>query len=257
MARMPGQPTRFVVLATQRSGSTWVVDMLDSHPQVTAYGELMLSPEKDMMLPRDVEYFSEFLARQSPRARRLGSHVLSLRFVAGVFERTNGDAIGFKLMYDDFMRNPELLGYLAAKRVRIIHVVRENVLDVVISREAAQAKGLYHVWGERQVEPVSVELDTKHLIGRLRMLELQQRFARRWVPLLRTPVYEAVYEELLRDPSGFGKLLGVLGADASRSGALGSSLKKVVRNDHADVIANYEAVRRVLAGTRFERLLRS
>ena len=34
--------TNFVVLSTQRSGSTWVVDMLTSHPRVVAYSELFM-----------------------------------------------------------------------------------------------------------------------------------------------------------------------------------------------------------------------
>jgi LPS sulfotransferase NodH len=30
--------TPFILLATQRSGSTWVVDMLNSHPRVVCHG---------------------------------------------------------------------------------------------------------------------------------------------------------------------------------------------------------------------------
>ena len=34
------RPTMFVVLTTQRSGSSWLVDLLDDHPAVTAYAEM-------------------------------------------------------------------------------------------------------------------------------------------------------------------------------------------------------------------------
>jgi LPS sulfotransferase NodH len=256
-ARDHTRPVPFVVLATQRSGSTWVVDMLDSHPQVTAYGELMLSPEKDMMLPRDVEYFNQFLARTSARPRFLVSHYLTLRFLDQVFSSSRADAVGFKLMYDNFFRNPELLGYLVRKRIRIIHVVRENLLDIAISRRAAKSKGVYHVWGDRQVEQVKVELDTAHLVGLLRSLDLQQRLARRWLPKLGLSVCEASYERLAHDRHRYATLLEFLQVDDSRPEALTSNLNKVVRESHADVIVNYLDVRRVLTGTRFEPLLRT
>ena len=62
--------TSFVVLSTQRSGSTWVVDMLDSHPRVSCYGELLL-PEgtgKHPVGAQDTVPLSDVL-----RERRSGS----------------------------------------------------------------------------------------------------------------------------------------------------------------------------------------
>lgn len=230
--------------------------MLDSHPQVTAYGELMLSPDKDMMLPRDVEYFSDYLVRRA-RGRPVARHLLALRFLGQVFSSSDATAVGFKLMYDDFYAYPELLAYLAARRVRVIHVVRENLLDIVISRQAALAQGVYHVWGDKPVGPVRVTLDTAHLLGQLRALALQQRVARRLLPLSGIRVRQVGYEELVQAPQGFARLLEFLGVDGSAPLQLQSTLRKVVRESHTGVIVNYEAVAGVLGGTRFECMLRA
>gem|GEM_PF-3850238 len=38
---------KFVVLTTQRSGFTWVIEMLNSHPCVVTYSELFLETSKE------------------------------------------------------------------------------------------------------------------------------------------------------------------------------------------------------------------
>ena len=61
--------TNFVVLSTQRSGSTWVVDMLTSHPRVVAYSELFMHGGEGK--PRwsgaqDLPYWQTYAQRQAP-----------------------------------------------------------------------------------------------------------------------------------------------------------------------------------------------
>ena len=45
IGRKPDQtssPRKYVLFAKQRSGSTWVIDLLNSHPDVVGYAELFL-----------------------------------------------------------------------------------------------------------------------------------------------------------------------------------------------------------------------
>ena len=44
------RPVAFAVLTFPRSGSTWLMNMLDSHPEVAAYDELFLGSLVDMTL---------------------------------------------------------------------------------------------------------------------------------------------------------------------------------------------------------------
>jgi LPS sulfotransferase NodH len=54
--------TRFIVLSTQRSGSTWVIDTLNSHPMVTCYSEVFLQDGsgKPRFGARDLEFFDDY-----------------------------------------------------------------------------------------------------------------------------------------------------------------------------------------------------
>ena len=56
---------QFVVLSTQRSGSTWVVDMLNSHPRVVAYSELFMhggEGHSAVGREKDLPYWQTFAA---------------------------------------------------------------------------------------------------------------------------------------------------------------------------------------------------
>jgi hypothetical protein len=89
--------TRFVVLSTQRSGSTWVVDMLTSHPRVVAYSELFMhggegTPKWGQ--EKDLPYWQSY-ARGKTGGRVARPYWL-WRYLGEAFnERPGVDAIGF------------------------------------------------------------------------------------------------------------------------------------------------------------------
>ena len=151
--------TKFVVLSTQRSGSTWVVDMLNSHPRVLAQSELFMhGGEGPPEVGREAgpPLLADVHRRQGRRPRC--SPVLavalprpSARGAAGI------DAVGFKLMYSQLTRiSKPLMPALWLKRARIIHLMRRNALDVVLSKEAGEARqGVLHAREGQEVEAVA------------------------------------------------------------------------------------------------------
>ena len=40
------KPTAFVVFTSPRTGSSWLIDLLDSHPRIAAYAELFLPGDR-------------------------------------------------------------------------------------------------------------------------------------------------------------------------------------------------------------------
>ena len=176
--------TRFVVLSTQRSGSTWVVDMLTSHPRVVAYSELFMhggqGTPKVGGSEKDLPYWQTFIADKAAAAvshARTSSGATSARRWT---ERPGVDAVGFKLMYSQLTRIARpLTPALWLKRVRIIHLMRRNALDVVLSREAGEARrGVLHAREGQPVESVRVRLGTDDLLQRLTAHERQIEGAR-------------------------------------------------------------------------------
>ncbi len=248
--------TKFVVLSTQRSGSTWVVDMLTSHPRVVAHSELFMHGGKGT--PRwgqkDLAYWQTY-ASDKPGGRAARPYWLWRYLEEAFHERPGVDAIGFKLMYSQLTRiSKPLMPWLWLKRVRIIHLIRRNALDVVLSKEAGTARGgKLHAREGEDVERVSIRLQTDDLLRRMTLHERAVAGARVRFKRVGLSYREVVYEDLAEDERGFATLFEFLGVEPA---PVTSSLQKVNPTVHQELIENYGEVREALAGTKFAGQLR-
>jgi len=247
--------TNFVVLSTQRSGSTWVVDMLTSHPRVVAYSELFMHGGEGT--PKwGQEQGLEYWQTYSRGKHRLAKPYWLWHYLGEAFdERPYADAIGFKLMYSQLTRiSRPLMPMLWLKRVRIIHLIRRNALDVALSKEAGAAReGRLHARDGEDVEQVGLNLDTDTLLRRMTLHERAIAGARVRFKRVGLPYTEVVYEDLAADESGFAHLFEVLGFEPA---PVTSSLQKLNPTSHEELIQNYGEVRDALAETEFAGLLR-
>jgi LPS sulfotransferase NodH len=250
---MTTRGTRYVVLTTQRNGSTWVMSILNSLEGVSAQGELFLPRprvherrwDSDFAYPRYVESRAE-VGRLRP---------LSVVRYLDRFYGSTDDAVGFKLMYSQVKTYPETLLYLRRHRIPTVHLVRENHLDVLISFALKREIGRAHILaeGDRPAE-VGVELPVDSLVSDLERLQRKHDIARRLLRLLRMRHLEISYEYLAADPGRFGEVLAFLGIPANLELASSNILRTRV-GSQGDVVRNYDDVRRALEGTRFAALL--
>lgn len=231
--------------------------MLHSHSQVVAYSEVFLrGGGKASYAGRDVPYFEDHLAAFSAWSRRLRA-VHRVAYMQKLYGPRPGiRAIGFKLMYNQLRAERGLLPYLAIGRVKVVHLIRANALEALVSYQLAKAAGVFHP--SRDDQPASeavVSLDAEGLRYRLEERELVVARARSTIERHRLPRLEIAYEELIgRREETFGRVLRFLGVDDD-VGLLSSPLVRVVGDRHVDRIENVDAVRRALAGTRFQWML--
>jgi sulfotransferase family protein len=251
--------TRFLVLTAPRTGSTWLVDLLNSHPQVAAYGELLL-PEGQGPIPggsQDIPYLRTYLlagARPRTRARLLRR---KLAFLNDIYAARPGiAAVGFKLTYRQSALNPWLLPYLSLRRGKVVHLIRTNLLDSLLSYESARARRVFHIQRGEPIAGVRVRLDTGRLLDRLEQHDFSVTRSRARLVTLRLPFIEVFYEELVgsRGAEKLAQVLDFIGARPDVS-ALDSPFVRVNAAPHAELIENYEEVRGALAGSRFEWML--
>jgi LPS sulfotransferase NodH len=249
--------TRFVVLSTQRSGSTWVVDMLNSHPGVLTYSELFMHGGEgtpNWGAEQEIPYWQTYA--RDRRGGRVARPYWLWHYLGEAFkERPGVDAIGFKLMYSQLTRiSRPLMPALWMKRVRIIHLIRRNALDVVLSREAGAARqGRLHARDGEEVEQVRLSLETDTLIRRMTLHERAIAGARVRFKRVGLPYTEVVYEDLAADETLFASLFEFLGVEPA---PVSSSLQKLNPTAHEELIENYGEVRDALADTEFAGLLR-
>lgn len=248
---MTNPTKRFVVLSSQRSGSTWLISLLNQVDDTAAFGELFLhrrrttGPEKtrfEFDYPRYLE--------SSPAGLRPWR---VFAYLDQFYERPG--TVGFKLMYSQWRKYPELLLYFRLHRVQIIHLVRRNHLNVLLSRHIKAVTQQAHILSE--AEPTRfdpVELDSTTLVRRLRLQQWSIAATRRLLHLSRLPQLELAYEDLLQDATCFDRLWQFLDINPQRV-LPQSRLKKIAARQHRDLIGNYEQVRTTLSGTPFAHLL--
>jgi len=249
---------KFVVLSTQRSGSTWVVDMLNSHPKVLTYSELFMhggEGKPKWGAEKDIPYWQTFARNEG--GGRLARIFKLWRYLGRVYEERPGiEAIGFKLMYSQLTRVARpLMPALWLRRARIIHLLRRNALDVVLSKEAGEARrGRLHARSGDEIETVRIRLSTDDLLDRMTAHDRQIEGARVRFKHVGVPYTEVFYEDLVaNEKQGFDSLFRFLGVEPA---PVSSSLQKVNPTEHDELIENYAEVRDALEGTKFAELLR-
>lgn len=141
----PRAYSRFIVLGQGRTGSTLLIQALNSHPAIVGFGEIFnfsefLNPDAE-----PVQFNIDGWSTDQAADRALRSSDFK-RFLS---ERVFCDhdpqvrAVGFKFHYEHTWGNdPSLADYLAADTdLRVIHLTRRNRLRTLVSRNLALKTG--------------------------------------------------------------------------------------------------------------------
>lgn len=136
--------TEAIILTTQRTGSTFLVTCLDSHPDICCLGEILAGSRLYHVPPvlyrfrygtkayrylRSGAWWPTRMMRRYLGEARLGGMELGMRPV-----------MAFKAMYNQ-VRPPWTRNFLLArKELRILHLRRENLLKVHVSSQLLKFK---------------------------------------------------------------------------------------------------------------------
>jgi LPS sulfotransferase NodH len=244
--------TKFVVLTDNRSGSVWVMSTLNGLEGVTGQGELFLPRPRVVERRWDSDFARPRFIETEPVGRTLRpfsvfSYLDALYHVPG--------SVGFKLMYAQLASYPEILAYLIRNRIRVVHLVRRNHLDVVLSYAVKARIGQAHLLpGQAAPDDLQVELDAKDLVRRMDRLRRKQQMARTLLQWCRLPHMEVAYEDLLGNPDHF-RLIWTFLSINSGTELPEPRLVKIRKGGQRDVIHNYDEVKEVVSASRFAGML--
>jgi hypothetical protein len=241
---MPGAtPTRFAILAAQRSGSNMLCTMLGSHPDILCHHEVF-----------------------NPAGIFYALHLRDGGLDLGTIDQRNRDPLGFlaKVWAADLgylhlglkvseRQEPEVLHALLEDRgVRKIVLVRNNRLKTLVSRKISEATGQWEVYRDKDLAPrprVEIQFDEIQAYLAYRAAyyaEVEGGLSASGQPHLRVS-----YEELPNQGEQ-RRLLDFIGA---RPLALQARSVKQNSTDLRDLIANYEELAAALRGTELAREL--
>lgn len=211
------------IWTTQRTGSSWLCQLLNQHPNFRCYGEIYH--------PRPVAESTKGPQDLLPDLRFGEFDGGHRAYHAHLRERAGGD-FGFKLMYDQ-TRPPHLMSLLG--RARMVHLVRDP-WDACLSHAVKVQTGVAHSTSQIDIEPFAIEPHRFHRRVRLlrRLTFVARQVIRAW------PHIEVTYADLSADPQGqANRIFAHLGLPAAQ---VGDGTLKKLRDSYRDVITNYDAL---------------
>ncbi len=245
----------YMLLGTQRSGTTLVHGTLRQYPEITAYDEVFLASRK-----ADFTY-ANFVRRQAGGRFRdacLRSSVVNayLDQLLACDDQSIA-AIGFKIMYDQLglvpYRYPSVFHYAKRKGLKIIHVVRANVFRIVISQTLARHRKQFHLTDDDKPSLDPITVDPRWLLRRIEKISRQQETWRQ--KIANSDHMEIRYEDFVaRKESSVGSLLRYLGVPSTDFRF--SGLKKISPHEMDETISNFDEVRKALEQSPFARMLK-
>lgn len=243
-------PNGFIVLSTQRTGSHLLRSVVGSHPAFVHAGEVLIPGTPK---PGSFDAFQADSARSSEPSRlwdeylrHLQKHVSNARHVGFLVKYEHVDRVGGR----DFTSDPIFT------KVRVIHLVRRNILRMIASHHLAVARGVHvsHAPINHEINSVAVPADdVVNLLRKRAQMMAVFRDRLRYSPRSCEIAYEdimngdAVSDELILTLCGFFKVDDCF---SRRPGTVQLGPRRL-----RDMISNYEAVASALRDTEFEGML--
>lgn len=124
-------PTKAVIITSQRTGSTFLVECLRSHPQVNCHHELLKKGYSKKQ--RGSSTFDRLNVRFNPYRYFFRGAWNPAKMMDTFYSREKGPVTAFKAMYSQLI-DPRVRYYLRKHtEIRIIHLRRDNLLKQYVS----------------------------------------------------------------------------------------------------------------------------
>ena len=232
---MPGAADRFAILCMGRTGSTLLVDLLDSHPGIECRGEIF-GPREGLV--------------ETP-------HVPRRDFLSHAAWRTAKPVKGFKMADYWIPNHPGLVDDVKELGFRFVRLRRDDVLAQFVSMKLAI---LNSNWESRETyQNKTLEVDAGEFVAFASDRDRQEA----WMDGLcrGTPTVQIEYGQLL-DPRAQARILDFLGVRRAGPLRLRHHRLRAGRIKALDVplrqaIRNWGDLRREVDGSPLERFLRN
>ena len=254
---------KFLIITQPRSGSSFFTSCLNSHPQIlcprgSLFTKRNLSPIKgfkpdfltvDRKKSPYYKYRSSSFKRQI--AHRFRRNKLIHEFLSAWYARhQNSEAVGCKVNYSQISRYPATISWVKQNDVKVIHLVRNNLLKRHVSNKIAITRDQHH--SHKPLKPIKVYIDPKILLQDFR--RRQNRFERYRELFRGFPFLEVSYESMVADQNTeTGRVLKFLGIDQLMP--LTTDLVKVNPDSLEEIIENFDTIKQTLMDTEFKDFL--
>lgn len=221
---------KYVIISRSRTGSNLLISLLDSHPQIMAKGELFRRLEENS---------TEGIWNDIFNKKQFG-----VKFV------------GFKIFYYHPIDSEDKSVWnrlIEDKNIKVIHLVRENMLKTFVSRKIAEKTDTWKAKSKKSVsvQEKQVTLDFDECVNEFERIKQWEAWARE--EFKGHDFHELSYEDLVSNRESTMKdLFSFFGV---KNKQVESKLKKQNAETLNQLILNYEEIKSELSRTQWSYLL--
>lgn len=259
--------TKFVVLTTQRSGSTYLRLLLNSYRSIRCHGEIFLRNyfaedgfreymsnslftyilyfiHNNPLLKskNQPDYYNNYLKDFLNKLYKDQCHSNAWHDMEKWNEYISNDyfeleeAVGFKLMYDQIQINDYLKEFLQKNDVKIIHLSRKNKLKQFLSYRRMKENSQAHTTKERATNDVYIDISKfEKYLKKTEYLEKQ--FSSKFEG--NCSILNISYEDINNSLEVIFDFLGIVDRDIQINDV---KIKKISKGGLSDQISNYKEV---------------
>ncbi len=222
------QLTRLVILFMGRSGSTYLQESLNSHPNIFIQGELLVGKTRERQL-QDLEI---------------------------VFNRISGSnfrVIGIKTKFRDLDQPKKFAPFFQKMNTKVICLTRRNLVKRIISvmraMELNQVTGDWNLYNkEERIGKITIDIEC--FKRWLNHSEVEKEKLLNYVNNLRLPTLYLEYEDLLLKPTRtFEQIFQFIGVESQ---TLQANCIKHTRDNLREEIENFDQLRSHYLNTPYE-----
>ena len=239
---------KFIVLTTARSGSNFLLGMLNSHSQVIVFGELFRDKKS---IGWDIEPYNSVLQSNRLKITAQNDPVSFLKKNVFINFSPSKKAVGFKIFYyhaQDEQRHLLWNFIQESKDFYIIHLKRKNKLRTLLSLKKAFKTNIWKNTQGIQEEQFAISLDYEECLGNFIWSEnIQKQYDDFFEKHCKINV---IYEELAQNTEKeMVHIQRFLGLDYEICKLL---TKKQSTQPLSQAISNYSELKIKFKGTRWE-----
>lgn len=231
--------SKFLIVCNGRTGSNMLISYLNSHPSIVCYREVFHHHAPNMGL----EYES-LLDKEEMKKLSLIDPLAFLRRYVFKGYPAKVKAVGFKLIYwqamgsEYYEKLPRLLA--AIEGLKVIHLVRSNKLDLVVSKKVALKTNKWLALNRKETHAgMKVSISPSEMEESLDLnTALEEHFGQLFSGC---PGIKVSYEDIVEDPQKeIGKILSFLGLPGTN---LKTGTHKQLPEKPSAIVENYRELK--------------
>jgi LPS sulfotransferase NodH len=250
---------KFIILTHGRAGSTFLQQLLDSHPSITCYEEIFNVSNGNhesfyyfckLHYPK-LSYF--FLrGKISKSSLNFPLAFLVQQYLKHVYGAAQKNKVGFKLIYDQMLYYRPLISWITENSIPVIHLHRNNYLKAAMSLIIARDTGVYVTSSGSLKKSQKITVSPTRLFHGVNNLwkdKLQCDLLMRNNPSL-TVNYEDLFDKQALIIQQIVDFLGISNPFFQTPDIVKTNPEKI-----SELVENYEEVRQAFIGTPWEKYL--